>query len=157
MGRFGLEIAMYLIFIKFGTQNKSNMLIMNILIGIDDLDWKLKICFQSWNVFQFLWNLALRAKSSIQIMNIVLGTDYLDQNYRFGQIWSQNWNVRNVYEFWHSELIEYIHFYKLFGIQKWTQNSRIGQIWSHISNIILFLWSLVFRAYPKFRSHNRST
>ena len=28
---------------KFGTQNKSNMLIINILIGIDDLDPKLQI------------------------------------------------------------------------------------------------------------------
>ena len=28
---------------KFGTQNKSNMLIMNILIGIDDLEPKLWI------------------------------------------------------------------------------------------------------------------
>ena len=28
---------------KFGTQNKSNVLIMNILIGIDDLDPKLQI------------------------------------------------------------------------------------------------------------------
>ena len=35
---------MCLIFMKFGTQNKSNMLIMNILIEIDDLDPKLKIC-----------------------------------------------------------------------------------------------------------------
>ena len=28
---------------KFGTQNKSNMLIINIFIGIDDLDPKLQI------------------------------------------------------------------------------------------------------------------
>ena len=38
--RFDLKIAMCLIFMKFGTQNKSNMLIMNILIRIDDLDPK---------------------------------------------------------------------------------------------------------------------
>ena len=31
-------------------------------------------------------------------------------NYRFGKIWSQNLNVRDVYEFWHSELIEYTNF-----------------------------------------------
>ena len=43
-GRFGLKIAMYPIFMKFGTQNKSNMLIMKMLIGIDDLDPKLQIC-----------------------------------------------------------------------------------------------------------------
>ena len=45
------------IFMKFGTQNKSNMLIMNILFGIDDLDPKLQICeiwSQNWNVLQFL-------------------------------------------------------------------------------------------------------
>ena len=38
MGIFGLKIAMCLIFMKFGSQSKSNMLIMNISIGIDDLD-----------------------------------------------------------------------------------------------------------------------
>ena len=40
-------------------------------------------------------------------MNIVLGIDDL---YTFDQVWSQNWNVGNVYEFWLSELIEYINF-----------------------------------------------
>ena len=44
LGRFGLKIAMCLIFMKFGTQNKSNILIMNVLIGIDDLDRKSEIC-----------------------------------------------------------------------------------------------------------------
>ena len=48
MGRFGLKIAMSLIFMKSGIQNKSNMLIMNILIGIDDLDPKLQI-FDIWS------------------------------------------------------------------------------------------------------------
>ena len=37
VGRFGLKIEMCQIFMKFGTHNKSNMLIINILIGIDDL------------------------------------------------------------------------------------------------------------------------
>ena len=32
------------IFMKIDTQNKSNMLIINKLIGIDDLDQKLQIC-----------------------------------------------------------------------------------------------------------------
>ena len=44
------------IFMKFGTQNKSNMLIVNILIGLDDLDLKLQICqiwSQNWNFLQF--------------------------------------------------------------------------------------------------------
>ena len=35
---------MYVIFMKFRTQNKSNMPIMNILIGMDNLDPKLQIC-----------------------------------------------------------------------------------------------------------------
>ena len=35
MGRFGLKIAMCPIFIKSGIQSKLNMLIINILIGID--------------------------------------------------------------------------------------------------------------------------
>ena len=40
LGRFGLKIAKYLIFMKFVTQNKSNILIINILTGIDELDSK---------------------------------------------------------------------------------------------------------------------
>ena len=32
---------MYPIFMKFGTQKKSNMLIINIVLGVDDLDPKL--------------------------------------------------------------------------------------------------------------------
>ena len=37
LGRLGLKIGMCLIFMKFGNENKSNMLIMDILIGIDYL------------------------------------------------------------------------------------------------------------------------
>ena len=44
LDRFGFKIAMCLIFMKFATQNKLNMLVMNILIGIDYLDRKLEIC-----------------------------------------------------------------------------------------------------------------
>ena len=36
-------MTMYLIFMKFGTQNKSNMLIMNIVLAVDDINRKLKI------------------------------------------------------------------------------------------------------------------
>ena len=43
-GKFGLKIAMFPIFTNFSTQNKLNMLIINILIGIDDLDPNLQIC-----------------------------------------------------------------------------------------------------------------
>ena len=62
LGRFGLKVASCPIFIKFGFQNKSNMLIVSILIGSDDLDPKLQICeiwSQNWSVLQFSWNLAL--------------------------------------------------------------------------------------------------
>ena len=50
---------MCLIFMKFGSQNKSNMLIMNILTGIDDLDLNLQICeiwpkTETGNALQFL-------------------------------------------------------------------------------------------------------
>ena len=44
---------------KFGNQNKLNMQIMNILIEIDDLDWKLEIVeiwSENWDVLHFLWN-----------------------------------------------------------------------------------------------------
>ena len=57
LSRFGLKISMLPIFIKFGTQNESNMLIINILIGTDDLDPKLQIC-EIWSqnkyVLQYL-------------------------------------------------------------------------------------------------------
>ena len=44
LGRFGLKIAMCSIFM-----NKSNMLIINILTGIDDFDSKLQIC-EIWSL-----------------------------------------------------------------------------------------------------------
>ena len=109
LGRSGLKLAMCLIFIKFSTQNKSKMLIMNILIGTDDLDLKLKICeiwCRNWYAFQFLWNLTLRANRTSKLWILYLELIILTQNYRFGQIWFQNCNVRSLYEFWYSELIE---------------------------------------------------
>ena len=54
---------MCLILMKFGNQNKSNLPIMNILIGVDDLDWKLEIskfgpktemCFNFYEIFVHL-------------------------------------------------------------------------------------------------------
>ena len=57
LGRFGLRIAMCLIFMKFDNQNKSNMLIMNILVGINYFYQKLEICeiwSQNGNVLQSL-------------------------------------------------------------------------------------------------------
>ena len=108
---------------------------MNVLIGVDYLTRKLEIWeiwSQNWNVFQFLWRLALRANRTSKLRELII----LTQDYRFRQISSQNWNMHNV--FWYSELVEYINIYKLFGIQNLTQNSRFGQIWSHVSYMILF-------------------
>ena len=60
LGRFGPKISIYLIFMKFGTQNKSNMPIMNILIGIDDLTQnhkfakfgpKTEMCFNFYEIW----------------------------------------------------------------------------------------------------------
>ena len=76
LDRFGLKIAMCLIFMEFGTQSKLNMLIMNILIGTDSLNRKWEICeiwSQNWNVFQFLWNLAVRANRTSKLW--ILGID----------------------------------------------------------------------------------
>ena len=47
--KFGLEISMCTIFMKFDTQNKSNMLIMNILIEIDDLETPNYKFWQIWS------------------------------------------------------------------------------------------------------------
>ena len=61
LGRLSLKIAVRPVLIKLGTQNKLNMLIINILIGNDDLDPKLQICkiwSQNWNFFNFyeIWH-----------------------------------------------------------------------------------------------------
>ena len=83
LGRFGLKVASCPIFIKFDFQNKSNMLIVSILIGSDDLDPKLQICeiwSQNWSVLQFSWNLALEQieHANYELMMILLGIDDLD-------------------------------------------------------------------------------
>ena len=76
LGRFGLKITMCLIFVKFRFQNKLNMLIINILIGIDDLKPKSQNCViwpQNWNFLQFSWNLALTTNRTCYI-NIILAS-----------------------------------------------------------------------------------
>ena len=74
------------IFMKFSTQNKLNMLIINILIGIDDLNPKLQICemSQNWNVLQFLCNFALEQMNML-IMNLVLGIEKKKKKSLFGK------------------------------------------------------------------------
>ena len=52
-------------FMKFGTQNKSNMLIINILIGNNDLDPKLQIyVFWSQNYAPIFIKLGVRANGA---------------------------------------------------------------------------------------------
>ena len=62
LDRFSLKIAICLIFMKFGNYKKSNMLIMNILIGIDYHDWKLEISkfgpkTEMYSNFYEIWHL----------------------------------------------------------------------------------------------------
>ena len=71
----------------------------------------------------------------------------MTQNYRFGQIWSQNVNERNVYEFCYSELILYINIYNLFGIQKFNPKFSI---WADL--VPRFKYNLIFM---KFGIQNR--
>ena len=65
---------------KFGTQNKSNMLIVNLLTGIDDLDPKLHTAkfghkTEMCSNFYEIWS---QSKWNMVIMNIVLEIDNLD-------------------------------------------------------------------------------
>ena len=55
LGIFGIKIAMRSIFMKFGTQNKSNMLIINILIGADDFDPNLGTKTEMCSNFYEIW------------------------------------------------------------------------------------------------------
>ena len=74
---------MCLIFMKFGTQDKSNMLITNILIVIDDIDKKLQICenlVPRLKCASIFIKFGTWSKLNMLIMNIVLGIDDLDQN-----------------------------------------------------------------------------
>ena len=77
-GRFGLKIAMFLILMKFGTQIKSNILIMNILIGIDDFDPKFAKFGLRTEMCSNFYEIGTWSKSNMLIMNIVLGIDDLD-------------------------------------------------------------------------------
>ena len=67
---------------KFTTQNKLNMLIINTLIGIDDLVPKVKGTTRCYNFYE-IWHLE---QMNMLIMNIVLGIDDTDPNYRIGKI-----------------------------------------------------------------------
>ena len=60
------------IFMKFGTQNKSNMLILNIILGTDDLDPKLWIWVDLVPTLKFapiFKKYGTHNKSNILIMN----------------------------------------------------------------------------------------
>ena len=78
---------------KIGTQSRSSLLIWNIFLKIADLDPKLgrfglkiAICSKIYEV----WHLVHTEHASSEY-----GTELmiLTQNYRFGQIMSQHWNL----------------------------------------------------------------
>ena len=74
-GRFGFKIAMCPIFMKFCTQNKSNMLIMNIGLETDDLDHKLQTrenLAPTLKLGPINLKFETRNKSNMLIMNIIL-------------------------------------------------------------------------------------
>ena len=63
------------IFMKFGTQNRSNLLIMNILIWVDDLDSNLQIRANLVPTLKFVpifMKFGTHSKSNKLIMNIML-------------------------------------------------------------------------------------
>lgn len=84
---------------KFDTQNKLSMLIMNVLIGVDGLDLKLKI-YEIYEIFLLksemcsnffeIWHL-----EQFWIMNIntLLWIDGLDPTLKTEKIWSKHWNL----------------------------------------------------------------
>ena len=97
---------------KFGTHDKSDMLIINTLRWIDDLDLKeeileifspkLEMCaITAWKVSKY----GVISGPYFPVFGLNTGkyrpeiTQYLD-----------TFHAVNVYEFWHSELIEYIKF-----------------------------------------------
>ena len=69
---------MCLIFMKFGNQSKSNMLIMNIVFGIDDLDLKSYIRANLVSTLKCtlttFMEIGTRSKSNMLIMNTILAS-----------------------------------------------------------------------------------
>ena len=62
LGRFGLKIALWLLFMKFVNRNKLNMPIMNTFIGIDYLTINLKFAkfdpkTEMYSNFHEIWHL----------------------------------------------------------------------------------------------------
>ena len=79
------------------------------------------------------------SKLWIQYLELII----LTQDHRFRQIWFQNWNAHNAYEFWHSELIEYINIYleSYLEFKTWPKILDLGrfrptfQIWSYFHEV----------------------
>ena len=66
---------MWPIFMKFGTQNKSNMLILNISIGIDDIDPKLQIwknLVPKLKCASIFMKFGFHSKCNMLIVNIII-------------------------------------------------------------------------------------
>ena len=99
-GRFGLKIAMCLIFMKFGNQSQSNMLIY------EYINWN----WWPWPKIRSLWNLVPRLKF---LWNLVLE---LIMNWNWwswpkivdSDKYGPNIEIRfDFYEIWHSQKIEH--------------------------------------------------
>ena len=67
---------------KFATQNKLKMLIINTLIGIDELVPKVKGATRCYNFYE----IRHLEQMNMLIMNIVLRIDDINSNYRIGKI-----------------------------------------------------------------------
>ena len=81
---------------KFGTQSRSSLLIINMIFMIADLDPKFKylgrLGFKIAMCLIFM-KLFTQNKLNMLIMNILIGIDDLDPKLQISKIWSQNRNV----------------------------------------------------------------
>ena len=107
LDRFSLKIAICLIFMKFGNYKKSNMLIMNILIGIDYHDWKLEICELYSNFYKIWhWEQIEHADYEYSTWNWLAWPKII-----YSGKFSPNTEIcSDFYEIWHSKQIEHAYY-----------------------------------------------
>ena len=75
-----------------------------------------------------------RSKASTVIINMTFEIADLHPKSNTWAIWSQNCNVPDLYEIWHSEQIMNI----LIGIDDINPKLQICEIWSQNDNVLLF-------------------
>ena len=81
---------------KFGTQSRSSLLIINMIFIIADLDPKFKYLGRfglKIAMCLIFMKLVTQNKLNMLIMNILIGIDDLDPKLQICKIWSQNRNV----------------------------------------------------------------